>query len=301
MAQLISECLSMTINLQKIQSLIEGGIDVNYQSDNGMTALMWLCYRHVDTSIIRLLIDSGANVNLTDIHGNTALHQTCFVDFEGNRLELLSLLVENGINVDAQNINGFTALMMLAESRSSTEWLMQELQLLIEYGADVNFQNNNGDTLLILCVREALPSSIISYLISQGAQVNTANNAGETPLAAAFRCWGSDENVDVEVAVTLIENGATLGTKTRWGRSSYDLIYDYGYECAYRLIISYVDLKKKNKVLSTENARMEMEIQLLKKENQFYKETISCYPEKEYIEELKKSFHQKYQELTSQQ
>lgn len=57
--------------LSIVQFLIRQGIDVNYQNNTGLTALM-LARKAGNTKIIDLLISKGADPHLTDMSGNTA-------------------------------------------------------------------------------------------------------------------------------------------------------------------------------------------------------------------------------------
>jgi len=55
--------------------LIAKGQSVNTQDNNGMTPLMWSCYRTQSIDPVRLLVTLGSSLTMQDTqHGNTALH-----------------------------------------------------------------------------------------------------------------------------------------------------------------------------------------------------------------------------------
>ena len=79
-----------------VMNLIDS-VNVNYQNDEGETALMMASNEYGNLPIIQLLLDSGADANLQDEDGNTAL---MFASHTGLDLYLpiIKLLLRNGAN-----------------------------------------------------------------------------------------------------------------------------------------------------------------------------------------------------------
>lgn len=81
--------------------LIAKGQNVNTQDVNGMTALMWSCYRTSSIDPTRLLITLGASLTMTDTpRGNTALHWALI----GRNSAPTSLLVNKGKDSGILNV-----------------------------------------------------------------------------------------------------------------------------------------------------------------------------------------------------
>ena len=83
------------------------GVDVNYITKSGNTALMLASIRGHLCAIIALLAKQGINVNYADELGNTAL---IYAIKHGNLDMINALLAKQGINVNHANKVGNTAL-----------------------------------------------------------------------------------------------------------------------------------------------------------------------------------------------
>ncbi|XP_006817985.1 palmitoyltransferase ZDHHC17-like [Saccoglossus kowalevskii] len=95
--------------------LIAKGQDPNMLDQNGMTPLMWSCYRMFVVDPARLLIKMGASVNLQDkVHQNTALH---WAIMSGNA-NVMPLLLQNGTDTYIENSKGEDVLKMAASKKN---------------------------------------------------------------------------------------------------------------------------------------------------------------------------------------
>ena len=93
-------------DIEKIESYIQSGGDIDIQTKNGFTALMYASERgYLET--VKFLVSHGANVNIKNKYGETALICACI---HGN-LEIVKLLISNGANINLQNYSGETAVM----------------------------------------------------------------------------------------------------------------------------------------------------------------------------------------------
>jgi len=160
---------------KQIQKLINANADVNFQNENGDTALMAGCvYNH--TKIIHLLLDNGVNVNLQNNHGMFAL---MFSSYNKNA-DIIQLLLNNGAKTDLQAKNGSTVLMDVSQSGDA-----KIVQLLLEYNANVNLQMENGGTALMLASQEG-HTEIVQLLLDYNADINIQNENGDTALMLAY-------------------------------------------------------------------------------------------------------------------
>lgn len=78
----------MQTDLAECRRLIETGVDVNSNSNDGMTVLMVTAMRS-NTEVVKMMIDAGANVNLQDKYGETALMSAV----EENNSDVMKMLL----------------------------------------------------------------------------------------------------------------------------------------------------------------------------------------------------------------
>ena len=160
--ELIFYC--MQGDVVNIRRLLAKDVNVNYQNDNGFTALMHAAQRN-NFEIVNLLINVGAKVNIQNNAGISAhMLATGFGYYE-----MLKLLLDKGANVNTTSSLGTTALMS-AVSNGHTDIV----RLLLERNADVNIENFIGATALQMAItRNSLGlggSEIITMLRRAGAR-----------------------------------------------------------------------------------------------------------------------------------
>ncbi|XP_014677485.1 PREDICTED: palmitoyltransferase ZDHHC17-like [Priapulus caudatus] len=113
---------AMTGHSNILAYLLAKGQDPNLRDKNGMTPLMWACYRVIGPNPVRILTGYGANISLTDsVHGNTALHWGATI---GN-YAVPPLLLELGANLAQRNAQGETALDIAREEKNP--WVVETL------------------------------------------------------------------------------------------------------------------------------------------------------------------------------
>ena len=78
-------------NLNLVSDLIVLGANLDWQNNNGWTALHW-CAVNNHSRIARMLLDAGANLNIQDNYGRTALHRCA----RWNSPEIARMLIDAG-------------------------------------------------------------------------------------------------------------------------------------------------------------------------------------------------------------
>lgn len=132
--------------LQEIERLVAGGIDVNVRDQSGNTPLKYAC-AEPSLEAIQRLIDLGADVNLADDRGFTPLHCAAGHGFYPDALKIVELLLSRGADINARSIElGFVPL------HEATGPAI--IRLLLERGADACIKSNDGLTPLEYMIEE---------------------------------------------------------------------------------------------------------------------------------------------------
>ena len=166
-----------------VQLLLDHGANVNAQSINGNTALMFAAQTRSE-DIIRLLVEHGADVDNQAVDGHTALMVAAShgADFVGK------LLINEGADVNLENDKGQTALMFAAEHPP----LESMGCMLLEHNADINVQDSTGMTALMNAVQNPHHSSHLArILLASDAAVNLSEEHGRTALMFAAQSGSS--------------------------------------------------------------------------------------------------------------
>jgi ankyrin repeat protein len=153
-------------NIKLVKKIIQQGIDINYQTKNGNTALYWAS-RNGYTEIVELLLKvSGVNINIQYNVGNTAL---MFALCNSNK-KIVKLLLKYGADVNKKNDYGYTAL-ILASQYEETEIV----KLLLKYKVDINIKEEiYGYTALEYAVERGY-KDIIRLLKNYGNSTKKLN------------------------------------------------------------------------------------------------------------------------------
>ena len=122
---------------ERLQQLLESGIDVNYGNSMKQTALHVACLWG-NPEAARMLLDNGADVHRTNnISGGTPLHVACGSpkELEG-RLECVRMLIEAGADVSKTDKNGQTGLVI---SREMHEQVRKQISLSCDQSSQLAF------------------------------------------------------------------------------------------------------------------------------------------------------------------
>ncbi len=146
-------------NIEQIQSLIAGGVDINAPDSYGQTALERAAFEG-RASVVELFLFKGARVNTRNRYGRTPLHVAAMRDFE----DVARLLLAAGAEVDAKNDQGLTPLhIAVLFGRKDVA------ALLIARGASLEAGGREGHTSLSLAIREG-HTQVAELLRKHGAK-----------------------------------------------------------------------------------------------------------------------------------
>ena len=129
-------------NVGAVQSLIDGGENVNEHDADGFTALHRACAIG-DVKVILILLKNKANPNLPDSCGDTALHWASFC----GHLHAVNVLLKHGANPDVKSSDGKSAIDAAREEghtgivRALKHWLDMNISATTAEGADTTGQH----------------------------------------------------------------------------------------------------------------------------------------------------------------
>lgn len=164
----------------EVVALLAAGADVDWQGDDGRTAVMAATVgNHVDT--VAALIDAEADVDIRDARLDNPF---LYAGAEG-LLDILRLAIAAGADPSLTNRFGGTALIPASE-RGHLEVVRE---LLEHSDVDVDHVNNLGWTALLeaIILSDGGPrhQQIVRLLVDHGADISIADKDGVTPLEHA--------------------------------------------------------------------------------------------------------------------
>lgn len=179
----------------KVQDLIESGVDLNSRDSHRRTPLMVATYQK-NIEIARLLLSKGAEVNALDSQRYDMLTIASVM----NHLPLTKLAIELG--ADAKLITSpyeGTALIAAAHLGHA-----EVVRLLIAAGAPLDHVNNLNWTALIEAIvlgnGGVNHQKVVRYLVDAGANLNLSDGNGIRPLSLARRGGHTDISRILETA-----------------------------------------------------------------------------------------------------
>jgi ankyrin repeat protein len=175
-------------DLQSVEKLLAGGLDVNTKGKANSTLLLW-AFSTRDTRIFQRLLEEGAdpNVRIADSFGT--LSQTCRHHiFPGDSVTLLASRMSFGIRFD----------------------------LVMSHGGDINFQSDSSGMTPLMVVlttvmlpKERLPR--VKFLLKTKVALNVhEKNSGRTPLM--FAC----DSEHYDMVNVLLDAGASPDEYTKF-------------------------------------------------------------------------------------
>src|SRR5438105_7356433 len=194
--------------------------DPDFNEDEGTLYLFNLVKQNNLEELHRDLEDYPNAVNIRDyLNDDTALH-IATKSGEGD-IDIVKELIRFGADVNAKNKNGHTPLKYAVEQNQK-----EIVVYLLDAGANTEIKDDSGRTPLFIASSQ-LDIPLIDILVSRGANVNKKDKQGYTPLhVAASNYHSRDSKKRIETLKTLINAGAKVGTKNKYGQTFLDALDD---------------------------------------------------------------------------
>ena len=187
----------------KIKSLIDLGVDINYEGSSGCTAL------HLATdcgheAVVRLLLDNGADPTAKSSEGRTPLHSAART---GNPA-VVRLLLKKVVDIYAKDPTGSTPLHIAAYNGQESV-----VQILLEKHPLIEVAGPSGFTALHVAAFNG-QSAVVRLLVEMGADLEARSDTGRTALQLAA------ERGHEAVVRHLLQHGANIMAKDSLGRTA---------------------------------------------------------------------------------
>lgn len=147
-------------DVEKVQSLLSMGADVNSMRKDGDSALMIAALSNESAVIVKTLIKAGANVNFKNKSKDKySKNQTALIYAAQRKdLEIFNALIDAGVDLNAQNGHGYTALIMAAAHGNA-----EMVKLLLSKNADTKLRTSSGETALDIARTREVAEIIAKY------------------------------------------------------------------------------------------------------------------------------------------
>ncbi|WP_428024407.1 ankyrin repeat domain-containing protein [Arcobacter sp.] len=168
------ELMKDYINEDKIQKLIDSGLDINATDEKGKTLLFELVHKRKIEGV-KILLKNGVNIDHEDSLGKTPL-SIAASNADGM---MIRFLLEKKASLNYINSSGRILIQDIA-----LEGNLKVFQLLLAHGADLTFRDTYGKTVLFDAI-EGGNIRIVREILNSIDDVNVADNEGQTALFSA--------------------------------------------------------------------------------------------------------------------
>ncbi|GKZ72722.1 hypothetical protein AnigIFM50267_009101 [Aspergillus niger] len=175
-------------NVECVRRLLQAGANINAQSAEGVTPLMYSMWLEEPDEVARLLLSqTDLDITLSSPNYGTVLHIAC----QTQNLAAVINLLDRGVDVNQQVPGTWPTPLMAACSPSYTSGSSRKdrlpkgyevIRTLIDHGAEVHAMYNTVVSNAMCAAALYTGPSIIQYLISEGLSLKESNCLGRLPI-----------------------------------------------------------------------------------------------------------------------
>ena len=241
----------------EIERLIQNGADVNAESEEGVTPLIFAIAGN-QKNIVNMLIQYGADVNKMTKKNETPL----LIAVKGQKEEITEALIRAGADIDFSDRYDAAPL-----HYASIYGYFQLVDMLLYYGASIDKKTIEGTTPLLASIWAGY-DDVADLLIQNGANMEAKDNDGYTPFLMSALYGDTllmnllyNKGVDVYVKNNLNHNALTLSILAgqtdavsfllklgdKWANSGKGSVNPYSVASKYRRT-DIINILKKNNV-----------------------------------------------------
>ena len=188
--------LFYTVNAEVCLKLLQEGVEIERQDENGRTALFDAVEKG-NLELVDLLLRSGANIHATDSQGRSLL-------FYAVNAEVCGKLLKKGVEIERKDENGMTALFRAVEIGN-----LEFVDLLLRSGANIYARDSQGRSLLFYAVN----AEVCAKLLKEGVELKRRDNQEKTALFNAV----ARENL--KLIDLLLKSGADINATDLHGKN----------------------------------------------------------------------------------
>jgi ankyrin repeat protein len=204
-------CAQDCPKLEMVSSLLEAGMDLNFQNIQGQTPAMAAAVFASRPEVLEFLKSKGADFTLVDNMGMTAaMHASA----QSYSLSVITWFCRQGLTNKQRDSIGWTSLMH-AYAYNPIRGAAKVLRL---YGGDIDQTDNNGRNVLMLASLGTADSVQLQELIDLGSDANAVDAYGKTPLM--YSLMNVTEKTKQKVAV-LLQSGADIRAEDHSGMTPF--------------------------------------------------------------------------------
>lgn len=202
--------------------LLGAGVNPNWQTRSGITALWIASFQGHEKVVQSLLTLGNADIDLADSDGKTPL----YVASQEKQVTVVRILLDRGANPEVKSMSGVTPL--LAASRSGDPTIVE---LLADKGANVDPTSNELGRSALWTAAFEDHINVVKILIKKGASLDLAASDGSTPLfAAARQGWDA-------IASELVRAGADINSQQKDGLTPLHIAVVHGHLEVVQLLV----------------------------------------------------------------
>ncbi len=215
---------AMGNNLELVKYLVGKGLKVKDSGSTAGNTPLSIAVQSGNFPIADYFISKGGDPLYKDKRDQTLLH----IASRRGKGDLFRLLLQKGIAVDAANNEKWTALHLV-----STFGNLEAAKILLTHKADADARTASGLFPLFIAAKAGY-RDIVAELLAAGAKAdaNQADTAMTALHLASTLGYGA-------IAAALLEKGADVNAKSKWGHSPLGQAHRYGHQKIAEILLAH--------------------------------------------------------------